>query len=206
MNTVALAAGTKLPDATAREGTCYHCGEALGQSPVSQRVEQAMQVADIRRQHEAAAEAQTEADARLHELTEALPALDDARRAQQDALNRDTAQQSALRARLDALRALQEKVQAQDKVKPWLARHGLDGLQGLWTRLHIEPGWETALEAALRERLAALEVGRLDTVRAFAADAPPARLAFYTPPAAAIASTHRTLPRLADLLLSLIHI
>ncbi|MBK9252168.1 MAG: cadmium-translocating P-type ATPase [Proteobacteria bacterium] len=42
MNTVALAAGTKLPDATAREGTCYHCGEALGQSPVSQRVEQAM--------------------------------------------------------------------------------------------------------------------------------------------------------------------
>ncbi len=157
-------------------------------------------LADTRRQHEAAAEAQAEADARLHELAEALPALDDARRAQQETLNRDTAQQSALRARLDALRALQEKVQAQDKVKPWLARHGLDGLQGLWTRLHIEPGWETALEAALRERLAALEVGRLDTVRAFAADAPPARLAFYTPPLAAIASTHQTLPRLADLL------
>jgi P-type Cu2+ transporter len=41
MNTAALAAGAKLTDATAREGTCYHCGEALGQSPVSQRVEHA---------------------------------------------------------------------------------------------------------------------------------------------------------------------
>ena len=46
--------------------------------------------------------------------------------------------------------------------------------------MHIEPGWETALEAALRERLNALEVGRLETVRAFAADAPPTRLAFYS--------------------------
>ena len=42
--------------------------------------------------------------------------------------------------------------------------------------------------------------GRIETVRAFAADAPPAKLAFYTPPQAAIANTHQTLPRLADLL------
>ncbi len=111
-----------------------------------------------------------------------MPALDGARRERQDAVNRDASRQADLRARLDALRALQEKVQTEGKLKPWLARHGLDGLQGLWTRLHIEPGWESALEAALRERLSALEVGRLDTVRAFAADAPPARLAFYTPP------------------------
>ena len=73
-------------------------------------------------------------------------------------------------------------MQTDGKLKPWLAKHGLDSLQGLWTRIHIEPGWETALEAALRERIDALEVGRLDMVRAFAADAPPAKLAFYTPP------------------------
>jgi P-type Cu2+ transporter len=41
MNTTAIAAGTKLPDATAREGSCYHCGEPLGHSPVSQLVENA---------------------------------------------------------------------------------------------------------------------------------------------------------------------
>ena len=63
---------------------------------------------------------------------------------------------------------------------PGSASTASTALPGLWTRIHIEPGWETALEAALRERLGALEVGRLDTVRAFAADAPPARLAFYT--------------------------
>jgi len=95
---------------------------------------------------------------------------------------------------------LQEKVQVEGKLKPWLARHGLDSLQGLWTRLHIEPGWEAALEAALRERIGALQVGRLETVQAFAADAPPVRLAFYTPPSGAIVNTHRTLPRLTDLL------
>jgi chromosome segregation protein len=76
-------------------------------------------------------------------------------------------------------------VQTDGKLKPWLAKHGLDALQGLWSRIHIEPGWETALEAALRERLGALEVGRLDMVRAFAADAPPAKLAFYSARAAA---------------------
>ena len=64
--------------------------------------------------------------------------------------------------------------------------------------MHIEPGWEPALEAALRERLNALAVGRIETVRAFADDAPPARLAFYTTPGAAVASTHHLLPRLAD--------
>jgi chromosome segregation protein len=145
-------------------------------------------------------EAAAVADARLHELAEAVPALDDARRLQQQAVNTEGARQADITARLEALRALQEKVQTEGKLKPWLARHGLDGLQGLWTRVHIEPGWETALESALRERLNALEVSRIDTVRAFATDAPPAKLAFYTAPAAAIANTHRTLPRLSDLL------
>ena len=37
-------------------------------------------------------------------------------------------------------------------------------------------------------------------MRAFAADAPPARLAFFTAPSATYAPSHRTLPRLADLL------
>ena len=45
-------------------------------------------------------------------------------------------------------------------------------------KLHVEAGWEAALEAVLRERLAALEVSNLDWVKAFATDAPPAKLAF----------------------------
>ncbi|MED5619344.1 chromosome segregation protein SMC [Ideonella sp. BN130291] len=157
-------------------------------------------LAELKAQAESASEAQAVADERLHELGEQVPALDEQRRNQQDAVNRESGKQAELSARLDALRALQEKVQTEGKLKPWLAKHGLDSLQGLWTRIHIENGWETALESALRERLNALEVGRIETVRAFAADAPPAKLAFYTPPTAAIPNTHQTLPRLSDLL------
>ena len=157
-------------------------------------------LADLKQQFGVAEEAQGVADARLQQLNEQVPALDEARRTQQEQVNTQGGKQADLSARLGALRALQEKVQTEGKLKPWLARHGLDSLQGLWTRVHIEPGWETALEAALRERLGALEVGRLETVRAFAADAPPAKLAFYTPPLSAFTNSHQTLPRLSDLL------
>jgi chromosome segregation protein len=148
----------------------------------------------------AAAEARDEAEARLGELSEQVPLLDEQRRAAQAQVNQQSAKQADIAARLEALRALQDKVQTEGKLKPWLERHGLNGLPGLWKQVHIETGWETALEAALRERLNALAVGRLDTVRAFAADAPPAKLAFYALPSAPIANAHRTLPRLSDLL------
>ncbi|HEX4509578.1 MAG TPA: chromosome segregation protein SMC, partial [Burkholderiaceae bacterium] len=141
-----------------------------------------------------------ESEARLQACAEEVPTLDEQRRQQQGVLDREQARMADLSARLDALRALQEKVQTEGKLKPWLARHGLEGLAGLWTRVHIEAGWETALESALRERLSALSVSRLDIVRAFASDAPPARLAFYSPPGETIVNTHRTLPRLSDLL------
>ncbi|MGK2898397.1 MAG: chromosome segregation protein SMC [Burkholderiaceae bacterium] len=160
----------------------------------------AERLAELKQQHAVAGEAFAVADARLHELGEQVPALDDERRVRQDSVNAEGAKQADLSARLDALRALQAKVQTEGKLEPWLAKHGLDALPGLWTKIHIEPGWETALEAALRERMGALEVGRLETVRAFATDAPPAKLAFYTLPQAAIANTHQALPRLSDLL------
>ena len=128
------------------------------------------------------------ADAVLHELQDHVPQLDDARRTAQQAVNQESARQADLSARMEALKALQDKVKTDGKLKPWLAKHGLDGLQGLWSRIHIENGWENALEAALRERMGALEVSRLDMVRAFGNDAPPAKLAFYSPPPGAAAS------------------
>jgi chromosome segregation protein len=167
--------------------------EGLAQ-PDLQRLEQ------LQRDSAALDEGQAQAEARLHEQGDQVQALDEQRRTQAQSAATEASRQAELGARLEALRALQDKVQSSGKLKPWLVRHGLDSLQGLWTRVHIEPGWETALEAALRERLNALEVGRLETVRAFAADAPPTRLAFYSAQASAYADTHRTLPRLADLL------
>ena len=175
-------------------------------------------------QFSAAQEAQLEAEARLQELTLSVPLLDDERRTRQQAVNTESARRAELSARLEALKALQEKVKTDGKLKPWLARHGLDGLSGLWSRLHIEPGWENALEAALRERLGALQVSRLDMVRGFEGPdlnaagssaarsntanatspaAPPAKLAFYTLPEGAVPARLNTviqLKPLADLL------
>jgi chromosome segregation protein len=147
-----------------------------------------------------AQEAASVAEARLHELQETVPQLDDHRRQQQQAVNTEAARKSDLSARMEALKALQEKVKTDGKLQPWLAKHGLDSLQGLWSRIHIEQGWENALEGALRERLGALEVSRLEMVRAFGSDAPPAKLAFFSPPLASLPQSSAALPRLSDLL------
>jgi chromosome segregation protein len=159
-----------------------------------------VRLANLKTQLEAAQEAAETADARLHELQDQVPQLDEDRRGKQQAVNSESHKQADLSARMEALKALQEKVKTDGKLKPWLAKHGLESLQGLWSRIHIEQGWESALEAALRERMNALEVSRLDMVRAFAGDAPPAKLAFYSPPQAAAPEAAGVLPRLSDLL------
>ena len=138
--------------------------------------------------------AAAESNARLQELQAQVPQLDEDRRHRQQVVNDESARLADLTARLEALKALQEKVRTDGKLKPWLSKHGMDGLEGLWSRIHIESGWENALESALREKLSALEVSRLDMVRAFASDAPPAKLSFFTPPAAGMAATRAGLP------------
>ena len=144
------------------------------------------------------------AQAVFEELQESVPQLDEDRRTRQQTVNQENGRHADLSARLEALKALQEKVKTDGKLQPWLAKHGLDGMQGLWTRIAIESGWENALEAALRERLGALEVGRLDMVRGFLGsggqDAPPARLAFFSPPQAGLSAAVGKFTRLSDLL------
>ncbi len=155
---------------------------------------------NLQSQLDQAQETASVAEARLHELQDTVPQLDESRRTQQQAVNSESARQADLSARMEALKALQEKVKTDGKLQPWLAKHGLDTLQGLWSRIHIEQGWENALEGALRERLGALEVSRLEMVRAFGNDAPPAKLAFYSPPLASLPEKASALPRLSDLL------
>ena len=78
-----------------------------------------------------------------------MPQLDDDRRVKQQTVNSESHKQAELSARMEALKALQEKVRTDGKLRPWLAKHGLENLQALWSRIHIEQGWENALEAAL---------------------------------------------------------
>ena len=98
---------------------------------------------------DAKANAQTKT-AQFEALQGQVPQLDEARNQAQNNVNTEQAKNADLSARLQALQALQSKVQTNDKLKPWLASHGLDGLQALWQRIHIQGGWENALEAALQ--------------------------------------------------------
>lgn len=106
--------------------------------------------------------------------------LDAARRVAQHQVQEENATTAKLDARLSALKQLQESVQAEGKIQPWLQKHELSNLPRLWQKLQIKSGWETALEAVLRERTQALEVSNLDWTKAFFSDTPPAKLAFFS--------------------------
>ena len=97
-----------------------------------------------------------------------------------EARTRETETLARLEARLHALRELQANVEADARLDPWLREQGLDSLPRLFRRLQVEPGWEVAFEAVLRDRIEGLEVGRLDSLAALTGNAPPARVAFYT--------------------------
>ncbi len=109
-----------------------------------------------------------------------VPEADAARQQAQQTLQESSAALNQTQARLSALQALQEKVQAQAKVGPWLEQKGLNKKQRLWQDIQVEKGWETALEAVLRERVTALQASDLNEAVRLAQDAPPSRLAFYS--------------------------
>ena len=81
-----------------------------------------------------------------------------------------------IRARRDALQQLQSRVQQSGQIGEWLQRRGLTAATPLWRAIQVEPGWETALEAVLRERLAAVVAGPETLVQALV-DPPPTTFA-----------------------------
>ena len=90
-------------------------------------------------------------------------------------------------ARAQALSALQAKIGQSKDAAAWLQQRSLTDKPRLWQQLDIEPGWEDALEAVLRERLNAIEIDRLSEVLEWITnvDAPlPGRLAGYVVDAA----------------------
>ena len=117
----------------------------------------------------------------LEEASSQQERVDEERKAAHAQVQQEAAASAQLEARLAALKQMQERVQTQGKVQPWLKKHELDALPRLWQKLDIEEGWETALEAVLRERTGALELSNIDWAKAFFGDAPPARLALYAP-------------------------
>ncbi len=131
---------------------------------------------------------QREADAALQALEQRLPEADAWRRERQQAAQAEGAAVASIEARLAALTQLQTDVQQQGELQPWLEGRELAARPRLWQRLQIAPGWETALESVLRERLAAIEMNDLAWAHGYLDQPPPSRLAFYQMPAPAPAA------------------
>ena len=146
------------------------------------------QLANLRLQLEEKQQALEEQAMVLEEALEQQQRFERERAEAQAQVNLESSANAQLEARLAALKQLQERVQSQGKVQPWLQKHELESLPRLWQKLHVEAGWETALESVLRERTAALEMSNIEWAKAFFGDAPPAKLALYAPSVSITAS------------------
>ncbi|RJF95384.1 chromosome segregation protein SMC [Noviherbaspirillum saxi] len=155
--------------------------ERLSQEKNGMSLPDSAHLTNLRMQLEEKQATLEEAREQLEAAQEQQPKLEEERRTAQQQVNTETANNAQLEARLNALKQLQENVQTQGKVQPWLKKHELGDLPRLWQKLHVDQGWETALESVLRERTSALEVSNLDWAKAFFSDAPPAKLALFTP-------------------------
>jgi chromosome segregation protein len=126
------------------------------------------------------AELNTQVDTKRSRVTDLQQRLPEHEAQRREAAEAQTSAQKRLteaQARRDALKQLQSRVQREGKLGEWLARHGLDAATPVWSSLKVEPGWETALEAVLRERLAALAGVDASAAESVLADPPPANLA-----------------------------
>ena len=115
------------------------------------------------------------AQERLAALQAAVPAAEAQLRAAREALQAAHRSLTETRARHDALAQLQAKVAQNGEIGEWLEARGLAAAKPLWQAIQVEAGWETAVEAVLRERFSALAADA-DTVRAALASPPPSIL------------------------------
>jgi chromosome segregation protein len=96
------------------------------------------------------------AQERLAALQAAIPAAEAQLRAAREALQAAHRSLTETRARHDALAQLQAKVAQSGEIGDWLKARNLADAKPLWQAIQVEAGWETAVEAVLRERFSAL--------------------------------------------------
>jgi len=123
-----------------------------------------------------------EIDASLEKARQALEALQAECAALQEAsaqaaeqvgnAQRDAA---AAEAQLSTLRQIQADVENNAPLREWIQRQGLGSAAQLWQKLRIDAGWETAVEAVLRERLHAL----LGSIDSGFSERPPAKASLF---------------------------
>lgn len=117
----------------------------------------------------------------LQDCQRDLPGIQQHLRETREAERLAQGRQTQARARRDALLQLQHKVQHQGALGEWLQGHGMADLQPLWKSIKVSPGWEAAVEAVLRERLAALSAPDLNALLQAVGAMPPASQVFLLP-------------------------
>jgi len=115
------------------------------------------------------------AQERVAILQASVPEAEARLRSAREALQAAHRSLTETRARHDALAQLQAKVAQSGEIGDWLKARNLADTKPLWQSIQVEAGWETAVEAVLRERFSALSADA-DIVRAALAAPPPAIL------------------------------
>jgi len=128
-----------------------------------------------------------ECAARIRDLQQDLPLLETARTEALARLQELERESNTREGRHAALERIREQVEDNGQVSDWLGRHVLHGLPRLWQKITAEPGWEIAVESALRERLHALELSDPQRFAKLLDDPPPAKLSVFVPSTADVA-------------------
>src|SRR2546426_685653 len=115
----------------------------------------------------------------LESLQAECAALEERSAAAGEALGAAQREHAAAEAQLATLRQIQGAAEDNAPLREWLERHGLGALPRLWQKLRIDPGWETAVESVLRERLHALELSEAARLQSVLADRPPAKASVF---------------------------
>ncbi|MCK9990595.1 MAG: chromosome segregation protein SMC [Rugosibacter sp.] len=121
-------------------------------------------------------EAMSIAQEQFAELQAAVPEAEAAVRRAREGLQAAHRRLTETRAQHGALVQLQAKVAQSGEIGAWLKARGLSDAKPLWQSIQVNKGWETAVEAVLRERLSALAADAA-TLSAALASPPPAILA-----------------------------
>jgi chromosome segregation protein len=120
-----------------------------------------------------------QAEGGLEALQAECTALEERRAVAADRVAAASRESTAADAQLATLRQIQAAAEDNAPLSEWLERHALSSLPRLWQKLRIAQGWETAVEAVLRERLHAIELADPEQLAQIAADQPPVKASLY---------------------------
>ncbi len=119
------------------------------------------------------------AQAELARLLGTLSELERGAREAKDGLQAEQRLATEWEARLNALKHLQSRLDHNQKLQTWLAKHQLESLPRLWNSLRIAAGWEDALESVLGERLNSIALENIEQAQGWIGDEPPAAVTVF---------------------------